>query len=198
MAKRSKTSLNIDKINRQLDRISKTFGPDSVEVSNYITQNKLDTLSLRKTSKGVVHIRNTAENRLHYQRISAVSKKPVKQFIARSKAAYKPPKVKKSPIPEKIQLPKPADAPEPLQPWEMLATTAEIMDYIYSTSPYRELSLESQQRLCNTTWRKHPTFENIPPAVEQTYKEIFKDLFDETPVDDYETVEEFSNPDFLG
>lgn len=198
MAKRSKTALNIDKINRQLDKISSTFGPDSVEVSNYITQNKLDGLSMHKSSKGVIHIRNTKENRVNYQRIAAVAKKPVKVFIAKSKAAYKPPKVKKSPIPEKVQLPKPADSPEPLQPWEMLATTAEIMDYIYSTSPYRELSLESQQRLCNATWRKHPTFENIPPTVEQTYKEIFKDLFDETPIDDYTTVGDFSNPDFLG
>lgn len=193
MAKRSKTTLNIDKINRQLDRISNTFGSDTYEISNYIQQNGLQSLDFYRTKSGKVHVRNSAENRKHYQKISAVSKKPISQYIAKAKARYKPPKVKKSPIPP--QLPEKPTVKDIKKMAEKLASFSDILEYIYENHP--ELDSDNQDKLAKATWRKHPTISNVPKVVEETYTELYTEFFDDGITDDFEAVDGFANPDFF-
>ena len=193
MAKRSKTSLNIDKINRKLDRIANTFGNDSYEISNYIKENKLQSLELHKTKSGKIHIRDTAANRKHYQRISAVSKKPVKRFIAKSKARYKTPKVAKSPIPP--QLPEKPTPKQIKDAAKQLATWSEIYEYVYTNHP--ELNEDDQKKLTDASFRKHPTNDNLPAIVEATYTELYSEFFADDIDDEFEAAEDFENPDFF-
>lgn len=193
MLKRSKTALNIDKINRQLDRITKEFGADAVEVSNYIKENKLDTLTFYRTDAGNIRIKNTKANRAYYQKIAAVARKSVKRFIAKSKQAYRPPRVKKSPIPPVLP-----DKPTQKQykaAARLLATFGEIKEYIYENHP--ELEYDQRQKLADASYRRAPTITNMPQIVEEEYKKLYGDFFADEITDDFESADDFTNPDFF-
>lgn len=191
--KRSKTALNIDRINRQLNRITKTFGADSLEISNYITENGLTDFELYRTDNGNIRLRNNKANRKNYQKIAAVAKKSVKRFIARSKNAYQPPKVKKSPIPP--QMPKAPTTKQYKAAARLLATLSEIKEYIYETYP--ELEYDQRNELAHASWRKAPRPDNMPQIVDETYQELFADLFNEDITDDFENVDNFDEPDIF-
>lgn len=189
--KKSRTALNIDRINRQLDRITSEFGADSLEVSNYIVNNRLETLDLYRTKSGAVHIKNTKANRKFYQKIAAVAKKPVKVFIAKSKQAYKPPRVKKSPIP-KVMPDKPTK-PQYKAAARLLATLAEIKEYIYEN--YSQLDYNQRSTLAMASYRKAPRPDNMPQVVDETYQELYKEFFDAEITEDFDSADPFDNPD---
>ena len=191
--KKSRTALNIDKINRQLDRITNTFGGDSLEISNYIKENGLTDFDLYRTDNGNIRVRNNKANRKNYQKIAAVSKKSVKRFIARSKQAYQPPKVKKSPIPP--QMPEKPTTKQYKAAARLLATLSEIKEYIYETYP--ELDYDQRQELAHASGRKAPRVDNMPQVVDETYREMYKDLFDDELTDDFENVDTFGDVDIF-
>ena len=94
MAK-SKSALNIDSINRQLDQIADNFGINSVEFNDWIINNGIDSnFDLVKTKGGKVHIRNTAANRKKHQKLSSLKKKDAGRYIRQERKKYRSPKRK--------------------------------------------------------------------------------------------------------
>ena len=94
MAK-SKSALNIDSINRQLDQIADNFGVASFEFNDWIINNSIDSnFDLVKTKSGKVHIRNTAANRKKHQKLSSLKKKDVGRYIRQERKKYRSPKRK--------------------------------------------------------------------------------------------------------
>lgn len=86
--KRSITSKNISAINSKIRTVSSYFSKKSAEYEKILSELKISDFDFYMNTDGIIQIKNTAKNRLQYQKIAVLKKYDIKKFVKKSLKEY--------------------------------------------------------------------------------------------------------------